>query len=510
MDREFEGLDVSILPERLRRSPRLESEQEAMGGYLGVREMRSRSLARRVAVLALLALTWYLAWWRIPKGGKLPIRGSVGMRPLGSICYNDPKTGRRDVVTNRHVIVFDAGSTGSRVHIYEFQYCGAMLSVLVDEVFEEVKPGLSHFHTDPQQAAKSLRPLLETALSRVPQHTQRCTPLVVKATAGLRLLPEHSVSSILQNVRQYVADHPFLLGDGKIAHQEAVNVMDGSEEAVFAWVTVNFLMEKLRPGLIPIPFIPDETSVVMDLGGGSTQIVFAIGRSPDFDHSAHPQYYYKLRLHGNEMDLYQQSYLGFGLMEARKNIKWNHVQRMLADSTDGRSLRFPCFPKGHKEVLTKDGKLITLEGDPAGWDACLTIVTPVFKKEDPCKLHPCSFNGIHQPPIRTKSLIAFSYFFDRLIPLGLSSPVTLFDIDREGRKLCKLAGRSSRYHRLIEENPEWCLDLAYIYSLLRVGYSIDLDQPIIVTKQINGYEAGWSLGAALKLLESAPTCEAPK
>jgi guanosine-diphosphatase len=193
-------------------------------------------------------------------------------------------------------------------------------------------------------------------------------------------------------------------------------------------------------------------------------------------------------------------------MEARKNIKLAHIQKMLANSSDGRALRFPCYIKGHKEDVDKGGKTFALTGDSSGWDACLNVVRPVFRKEDPCLVHPCSFNGIHQPTIRTKNLIAFSYFFDRLIPLGLTSPVTLFDIDREGRKLCQPAA-GSRYATLMTENSQWCLDLAYIYTLLRVGYQIDFDQPIVVTKQINGYEAGWSLGAALKLLESTSDCE---
>ena len=434
------------------------------------------------------------------------------MKAVGSVCHVDLKSGQKHLVNNRHAIVFDAGSTGSRVHVYEFQFCGPNLGILVDEVFEEVKPGLSHYHKDPPQAAKSLQPLLLSAVDRVPPALHKCTPIVVKATAGLRLLSEASVEGILRNVREYIQRHPFLLGTGKMGgggSHEAVSVMDGSGEAVFAWVTVNFLLNRLRPGLMPtVPFLADETSVVMDLGGGSTQIVFAVPKSHgmDLDPLQHPQYYYRLKLFGKEMDLYQQSYLGYGLMEARKNIKESHVQRMLAGSGDGRALRFPCFANGFKdEVKTKDGKTFTLMGDAAGWDACLLVTSPIFRREEPCKVQPCSFNGIHQPPIKTKSLVAFSYFFDRIIPLGLTSPVSLFDIDREGRRLCQ-AAPGTRYAKLLRENPQWCLDLAYIYSLLRHGYQIDVDQPIVITKQINGYEAGWSLGAALKLLENTPEC----
>ncbi|PJF17355.1 putative guanosine-diphosphatase, partial [Paramicrosporidium saccamoebae] len=423
-ERESSAASAPVLPEHVHLSP---TTHETRMGYLSPNslEMRNSRTAvyRRVSLLLLMAAVHYflVSDWRRRPGWQpdgAPIRGSAGIRKVGEVCHVDA-TGKEERIRNRHAIIFDAGSTGSRVHVYEFQFCGSKLNVLVDEVFEEVKPGLSHYHADPLQAAKSLKPLLDSAVARVPPDTRKCTPLVVKATAGLRLLPEYSVTGILQNVREFIKTHPFLLGDGKLSHSEAVAVMDGSEEGVFAWVTVNFLQDKLRPGFTSMPFLPDETSVVMDLGGGSTQIVFAIARDgyADIDPLKHPQYYYRLALHGNQVDLYQQSYLGYGLMEARKNIKLAHIQKMLADSSDGRALRFPCYTKGHKEDVDKSGKMFALTGDSSGWDACLNVVRPVFRKEDPCLVHPCSFNGIHQPAIRTKNLIAFSYFFDRLIPL---------------------------------------------------------------------------------------------
>lgn len=475
------------------------------------------SLARRLIIVVLFLginvlvfMDWKLA--RLKRNGApLPIRGSSGMRPIGEPCSLESLNKTQHVINNRHAIVFDAGSTGSRVHVYEFQYCGPVLRLLVDEVFEEVKPGLSSYHANPIEAAKSLKPLLNIAAERVPVSNQHCTPLIVKATAGLRLLPEKSVDTILQNVRNHIRSTRFLLGDGKMDHSEAVSVMDGSEEGVFAWVTVNFLQERLRPGLVPLPSASFESSVVMDLGGGSTQIVFALSKDSgiDIDPSKHPEYYYYLKLLGMQVNLYQQSYLGYGLMEARKNVKQTHIKKMLSGADEERPLRFPCFRKGYSEDVAFEEKTITLTGDTTNWDSCVAVVTQVFRKGEPCAVEPCSFNGIHQPPIKGKSLIAFSYFFDRLIPLGLTSPVSLFDMDREGRKLCAKT-RAPRYQRLLDENPQWCLDLAYIYSLLRVGYSIDIDQPIVITKQISGYEAGWSLGAALNLLEHAPACAIAK
>lgn len=525
-------------------------------------DLRARAiLYRRTTIVLLVLAVHYFMWndWKSLRWVRptLPVRGGVGMRPVGEVCHRDQHTGSLYRIHNRHAIVFDAGSTGSRVHVYEFQYCGPHLRVLIDELFAEVKPGLSHWGAEgnPQGAAQSLQPLLAQAMKRVPVHLHESTPLVVRATAGLRLLPETAVKGILTHVRSKLrTTGAFVLGgiggrgEGNIsvstlAHvnvneEEAVSVMDGAEEGVFAWVTVNFLQSRL-PGST-LGASPDDLfslaatnlssaasasamAVVMDLGGASTQIVFAVPSNGSIEHGQHPEYYYRLKLHGHTYELYQHSYLGYGLIEARKRIKIEHVKRMLAGSHDGRPLSFPCFPSSYREEIHLDGEQIALgpdEGGPkksshhtlvgdagiTGWDACLATIAPLFDSTEPCSLPPCSFRGTHQPPINSAApIVAFSYFFDRLVPLGLRSPVTLFEVDREGRRLCKSAAgerhAGSRFGSLLAENPQWCLDLAYIYSLLRVGYRLDIDQPIEVTKQINGYEAGWSLGAALKLLE---------
>lgn len=536
-------------------------------------DLRTRAIFyRRTTIVFLVLAIHYFLWndWRSLRWVRstLPVRGGVGMRPVGEVCHHDQQTGVTHRIHNRHAVVFDAGSTGSRVHVYEFQYCGPRLRVLIDELFAEVKPGLSHWGAEgnPQGAAQSLQPLLAQAMKRVPVHLHVSTPLVVRATAGLRLLPETAVKSILTHVRSKLrATGAFVLGgigagrEGNISsillptnadgsEEEAVSVMDGAEEGVFAWVTVNFLQSRL-PGFTPEVSLDgpsplgannlssvataSETAVVMDLGGASTQIVFAVPPNRSIDHNQHPEYYYRLKLHGQTYDLYQHSYLGYGLIEARKRIKTEHVRRMVAGSHDGRPLSFPCFPSSYREELSLGGEQHTIDrngGGPkkishytlvgdagiTGWDACLATISPLFDSTVPCALPPCSFHGTHQPPISsTAPIVAFSYFFDRLVPLGLRSPVTLFEVDREGRRLCRSATgeqhAGSRFGSLLAENPQWCLDLAYIYSLLRIGYRLDIDQPIEVTKQINGYEAGWSLGAALKLLEeSAKTVKVKK
>lgn len=68
-------------------------------------------------------------------------------------------------------IVLDAGSTGSRIHIFKFSKQGSHLQLITDG-FHQLKPGLSAYPDEPQKAANSLKPLMDEALKAVPEAQQ--------------------------------------------------------------------------------------------------------------------------------------------------------------------------------------------------------------------------------------------------------------------------------------------------------------------------------------------------
>lgn len=154
-----------------------------------------------------------------------------------------------------YVVMIDAGSTGSRVHVYEFDTCKSP-PVLLSEKFEMLKPGLSQFDTDTKGAAASLDPLLKIAMDTVPKAKQGCTPVAVKATAGLRLLGEEKSKNTLAEVRRHLEeDYPFA-----VVEDEGVSIMDGKDEGVYAWITTNYLLGNIGSS----EKLP--TAAVFDLG----------------------------------------------------------------------------------------------------------------------------------------------------------------------------------------------------------------------------------------------------
>ena len=91
-----------------------------------------------------------------------------------------------------------------------------------------IQPGLSKFAGYPDAAARSLDPLLDEALATVPEHLMKCTPVAVKATAGLRLLGPEQSANILAAVRSRLeARYPFPL-----VKKDGVVIMDGKDEGM--------------------------------------------------------------------------------------------------------------------------------------------------------------------------------------------------------------------------------------------------------------------------------------
>lgn len=140
----------------------------------------------------------------------------------------------------QYAVIIDAGSTGSRVLAYEFHkgYLDGRL-VLDSEIFKEIKPGLSSFRDSPDAGAKTISALLDEARIFVPKALWRDTPLVLKATAGLRLLLPAQADNLLNAVRDV------FLVSGFAVRDDAVEIMDGVDEGIFSWFTVNFLLGKI-------------------------------------------------------------------------------------------------------------------------------------------------------------------------------------------------------------------------------------------------------------------------
>jgi guanosine-diphosphatase len=417
----------------------------------------------------------------------------------------------------------DAGSTGSRIHVYKFNNCGAAPELEGEVLFkmtekiEGKSSGLSAYKDDPEAAAKSLDPLLDAALKVIPDTLKGCSPIAVKATAGLRLVGTERSDKILEAVRHRLeTKYPFPV----VSQAEGgVSIMGGSDEGVYAWVTVNYLLGKIGG--------PDrsETAAVFDLGGGSTQIVF----QPSFegltsggmpDKLAEGDHKYELKFGGQQFNLYQHSHLGYGLMSAREAIHATlvedlHAQHKTDTAWTKKPVINPCLAAGmSKEVTVKLGddhplgaalELNMTAPATAAPAQCRSLAERILKKEADCKLAPCSFNGVHQPSIAKtfarEDMYFLSYFYDRTQPLGMPESFTLRELADLARSVCGGEPAWDIFASVpgaldeLRDRPEHCLDLNFMLALTHTGYEMPLDREVRIAKKIKDKELGWCLGA---------------
>ena len=158
--------------------------------------------------------------------------------------------------SNGSIIVIDAGSSGSRVHVYRLQCRGPDELLRIDEAVEssKIEPGISSFVNTPEKAAHSLRPLIRYVENVIPAREHSSTDLVLLATAGLHpALPIHDAETILKATRALIrAESPF---------SSETSGYDQQKRGSRFWTAVNYATNRIGHDGIR------STVGVLDMGG---------------------------------------------------------------------------------------------------------------------------------------------------------------------------------------------------------------------------------------------------
>lgn len=374
-------------------------------------------------------------------------------------------------------VTIDAGSTGTRIHVYKFYRAGKELR-LRSEFVQRVKPGLSSYANNIDGLRHSLRYLLQSAVAEVPKRYHRCTAITLKATAGLRLLSPDSRRDILSTTSALIDETPFL--------NRGSSVISGKEEGVYGWLTVNFLLGRLQTAHA-------SSAVTVDMGGGSAQIVFATDESSELWLPL--AYTSRFRIGGTRVTLYQHSYLGFGMVEARS--------RMLT-CDNNHLIRSACTAMGSVSTSNKNR---THNGSTSAsiepsFHACVDLQKEHLfnlSKVD-CTFSSCAIHGIPQPQLATtkNDVYVFSYFYDYLKSIDShESGVHVSSYKTAGEKACSTI---SQYTVESNNDSNACMNLAYLYTFLRYGLGLQDNQLLHVENSIDGKAVAWTLGASLAYL----------
>lgn len=390
--------------------------------------------------------------------------------------------------SSKYAVVLDAGSTGSRVHVYEFKHENGANMRVHDELFVQLKPGLSSFAGRPADGAASLKPLMDKALARIPATHHASTPVMLGATAGLRMLPGSQSDDLLEASRTFLKTYPFILsGD------ESVQIMSGENEGKFAWLAVNMLMKKLGN-------VPEKTVGVIDLGGGSVQMMRALPTPAAA--SAPGGYISNAAWQSSSYDLYVHSFLGYGLMAGRKAV----LKQQGANHA--------CMPKGVVDSYTYNKETVDASGGQgSSFTECLAKASAALNLNKPCgATSGCAFNGAWRGTGET-DFVLLSYLYERVEQAGAGvyepnegpGTVSMPELRLAATRICNMDLRKLESFTdsdpIHPEDPAFfCLDLAYIYALLTEGFGINSQVSMAKKFEENDvqFEAAWALGAALE------------
>lgn len=352
-----------------------------------------------------------------------------------------------------YAVIVDAGSSGSRAHVFEYARALPMIPIpVINDFFNQnTKPGLSSFAPTGAGAGASLKPILDASVTALKGKgiDPAQVPLKILATAGMRLLPPDQQEAIYENVRAYVhANYTFQLKDRN------VRTITGVMEGVYDWLDVNYLKNT---------FInPPKTVGAIDMGGASTQIAFAT------HDSSKPENEVVLTINHTVYRIFSQSFLGLGLNQA--------IQTM-GSYTDAPN----CYPSGYT---------FGMQTGDFHFPPCSNIYTDIISSFDVSQnvlpttgVHFVAFSGVYSifsffDIIQTPSQTALQSQIDAVCYL----PWTTL-----------LSNYPSVPPAFLSTN---CANGVYLDDLLYNTYQLQESQLTVAT-EIDGKGIDWTLGALL-------------
>jgi len=369
----------------------------------------------------------------------------------------------------------------ARVYVYEYTLVpGGLPSLHAEKAWNlKVKPGLSSFSDRPREVGSGyLTSLLDFAAGIVPRTKQARAKVLLRATAGMRLVPTEAAEVIYDSLFAAVRAH------GAFQPERSLfGTLSGEDEGVFGWLSVNQLLVSAER----LPASKLGQVGALDLGGGSTQITFATARGAAAAASA--------PLPGREVPVFTHSHLGFGNKQALAALSEQEAAACLAAGSNA-----SWEPDRRWEIGARGGaRLVAGRGDSA---ACEAGVQRVLKRLEP-----------HGQPAPSGPFVGMSLFYYAIhfaaaaghIPERSNGAYSLRELRAAARALCaengpRLEARMAGVDPLTPTDAiRWrCFDLTYATSLLTHGYGFsEQASEVAFLGEIAGAEVEWTRGALL-------------
>jgi len=393
-------------------------------------------------------------------------------------------------------VAIDAGSSGSRIYVYRWPTSKTNLDdftkVEREAIYsEEVTPGIS---ADNGQGIQQLQTLVNLAKLAIPSNIDISTiPIYLGATAGMRIIDSNYENEVMKSIQDILSTSGFQFTN------DMARTISGKEEGIYDWLVANYLY---NDGNFPSL---NSAYGALDLGGASTQISFPIPSSMPTTSlrgsSVEEEESFPLRIDNVEYPLYTQSFLYYGVDQARLQYDTKFASETKTN---------PCYPSGYVDSE------LNIEGS-SNWEECLSSVKQIFNEQNNTNCNKekrCLTNGgMHQLPISSnQKFIAMSAFVYTWDYLGLNIGPETDDLEAlnvRAQRVCNLNNEQQmgRYQKFMERKPDLrktkkpfaqCFNAAFTYHLLSMGYGLPTQQtPIEIYYEIGGTKVQWALGLML-------------
>lgn len=335
----------------------------------------------------------------------------------------------------KYSIVIDAGSTGSRIFVFELKKEGPKQKGMLKE---KKTGGIHTAIKDLSKLSLFLDPLINFVKKELKDQLFE-TPVYFRATGGMRSLQPAEQQRVSQAIESFLKNAGF--------NSVSVEVISGAYEGIYAWIAANYALKKLDNNT------KSETYGIIDMGGVSAQITFAPLETPK-------EHGYQLELGKNTFDLYSYSYDELGVYSALKTFKNPN-----------------CFNHGFKENPDLQGSL----------SKCKRGISAALLRKD-----------IYQPKLRG-DFVALEGFprLTKIIPLSNFSSSVL-DQSGEQLCRMKWSTVQTTYTKIEEPEllPFGCFAMAY-YSQLLTAYGFTPTSAKILTfDKIDDQDVSIALGVA--------------
>jgi len=443
--------------------------------------------------------------------------------------HTDLKTYDEHLIHDEHYskfhygVVIDCGSSGSRVYIYywpphsgskeELLDMKQMIDIDGNPVRLKIKPGISSFADNPSNASMSLRPLLQFASHHVPHSKHHETPLYILATAGMRLLPAMKRKNIIKNIEQQIPKMTEFFFT-----KSQVEVITGKQEGIYLWIATNYMLGRFdhshdvstTPASTVSHVIRKQTVGTIEIGGASLQIAYEVPQNETLSSDLGAYINLGCDTHQiiHEYQIYVTTFLGLGTDFGRKSYISSVYERNKDKIKSHEVVEDPCLPTDMVDDQIYDNEKFKLTGT-GQFNQCENNIKPLLNLSSTCTKPPCSFNGIHQPPIdyAQAEFYGFAEFwYSSNDVLRVGGKYENAKLEKEAKSFCETRWSIHKRHYAMGLYPKaddfrfkyQCFKSAWVTTVLHDGLNFPKDYDGLTTVQmIKGKELQWTLGALL-------------